>query len=167
MVILSRPHDEFRKELLTKAKGHPVSKVLERDREYQAMSECMKVTLKRRKVLQDQENSIVLVKCLNHAKTSDPRTGKQVKMHKFPDPHRDRSRCLQWLAYLRSDHLNIDNIKNAKVCSCHFELKAYNWRRWWLAGCIAGFSMKRTGLPLPARSSATLLLQLYALVWRQ
>lgn len=38
MVILSTPHDEFRKELLTKVKGHPVSEVLERGREYEAIA---------------------------------------------------------------------------------------------------------------------------------
>ncbi|ELT87772.1 hypothetical protein CAPTEDRAFT_191808 [Capitella teleta] len=47
-------------------------------------------------------------------------------MHKFPDSHRNRERCLKWLAYLRSDHLNVENIKNAKVCSCHLEPEAYN-----------------------------------------
>ena len=38
MVILSTPHDEFCKELLTKPKGHPVNEVLERGREYEAIA---------------------------------------------------------------------------------------------------------------------------------
>lgn len=38
MVILNTRHEEFRKELLTKKKGHPVNEVLERGREYEAIA---------------------------------------------------------------------------------------------------------------------------------
>ena len=37
MVILSTPHEDFRKELLIKPKGHQISEVLERGREYEAI----------------------------------------------------------------------------------------------------------------------------------
>jgi hypothetical protein len=37
MIILSTPFDEFRKELLTKAKKHPITTVLERAAEYEAI----------------------------------------------------------------------------------------------------------------------------------
>lgn len=38
MVILSTPYEDFRKELLTKPKGHEISIVLERGREYEAIA---------------------------------------------------------------------------------------------------------------------------------
>ena len=37
MIILSTPHDELRKELLTKDKGYKLSEVLERAREHEAI----------------------------------------------------------------------------------------------------------------------------------
>jgi hypothetical protein len=32
------------------------------------------------------------INCSNNAKSLDPRTGQRVKMHKFPDPVRERDR---------------------------------------------------------------------------
>ncbi|ELU00348.1 hypothetical protein CAPTEDRAFT_217737 [Capitella teleta] len=73
---------------------------------------------KKKKVLQDQENSIVQ---LSNASTTRSQKISETVLNILYT-----LRCLRSLAYLHSDHLNIDNIKNAKVCSCHFEPKAYN-----------------------------------------
>ncbi|ELT88837.1 hypothetical protein CAPTEDRAFT_190651 [Capitella teleta] len=58
--------------------------------------------------------------CSANCKTMDERTRLQVL-----DAVRFRERCLKWIANLRKADLSISNVKNKKVCSKHFEQKAY------------------------------------------
>lgn len=67
MVILSTPFDDFRKELLVKAKNHPVTDVLERGREYEAIL-ASQSSLKS----MNQSYPTTSVDAVNHARAKPP-----------------------------------------------------------------------------------------------
>ncbi|ELU10187.1 hypothetical protein CAPTEDRAFT_187362 [Capitella teleta] len=68
-----------------------------------------------------------VIHCSANCKTIYEFTGQEVKMHKLPDAVRHRERCLKWIAKLGRADLSINNVNTCtiKVCSKHFEQKAY------------------------------------------
>ncbi|ELU14237.1 hypothetical protein CAPTEDRAFT_220894 [Capitella teleta] len=75
--------------------------------------------------------------------TVDPRTGKRVRYHCFPqvrDGNHDR--LWKWIANMGRDDLTPETLGKRKVCSLHFERKAYSY-----SADISVSQLLHTGVP--------------------